>query len=289
MPTPHERFDRATGSSPLRTERAYYDPREIKIQPGWNGRDMTSPETRQWIEALKASIRADGVRESIKVAYDKASGIKTLKHGECRLTACLELVKEGFKPGGERLKVPCERVDGDDAELIIASLTSNNGLPLTQWEAGVEYRKLLRFGVTAQDIAVRIGKPVRYVNEAIALSNVSEDAKGLLATGAATPGAVLHAVSGKDGDSVESLKTRVAERPADPEPPQASLPGVPAKAKKPKPVARPKKPSAKEQIAKKAPSLLKLADAMYRLIMDLQIPRSELKLAAIPYGKARGL
>lgn len=288
--TPGERFDRAEGSSPLRTERAYYDPREIKIQPGWNGRDMTSPESRQWIEALKASIRTDGVRIPIKVRYDKGAGIKTLVAGECRLTACLELVKEGFKPGGELLKVPCERVDGDETELIIENLTSNNSLPLTQWEAGVEYRKLLRFGVSPQDIATRIGKPVRYVNEAIALSNVSLEAKSLLAAGAATPGAVLHAAAGKDGDSVEALKTRVAERPAYPAPKQASLPGTPARTKKkPKPVARPKKPSAKEQIAKKAPSLLELADAMYRLIMDTQIPRSELRLAAEPYGKARGL
>ena len=45
----------------------------------------------------------------------------------------------------------------------------------------------------------------------------------------------------------------------------------------------------KEQIAKKAPSLLELADAMYRLIMDPQVPRSELRMVAEPYGKARGL
>ena len=41
--TPSERFDRAEGSSPLRSDRAYYDPRWIKIELGWNARDLSSP------------------------------------------------------------------------------------------------------------------------------------------------------------------------------------------------------------------------------------------------------
>lgn len=58
-------------------------------------------------------------------------------------------------------------------------------------------------------------------------------------------------------------------------------------------MARPKKPSVKEQIIKSmraepGKSVLELADAMYRLIMDEQ-PWNELELAAKSYGKARGL
>ena len=288
--TPSERFDRAEGSSPLRSDRAYYDPRWIKIEPDWNARVLSSPATLAHIANLKESIKVDGVRESIKVKYDKATGIRTLVSGHCRLTACLELVAEGFKPGGEMLKIPCEQVKGDEVELMIENLTQNAGLPLTQWEAGVEYRKLLRWGCTTADVARRVCKPLRYVTEAIALSTAPLEAKAMLSEGTATPGAVLHAVEGKDGDSVEKLKVKVAEQSKPKESPQTSFPGTPAaKPAKPKPVARPKKPSAKETIAKAAPSLLELADAMYRLIMDPQMPRSELRSAAEPYGKARGL
>ena len=50
--TPSERFDRAEGSSPLRSDRAYYDPRWIKIELGWNARDLSSPAALAHIASL---------------------------------------------------------------------------------------------------------------------------------------------------------------------------------------------------------------------------------------------
>ena len=283
--TPSERFDRAEGSSPLRSDRAYYDPRWIKIEPDWNARDLSSPAALAHIASLEESILADGVREAIKVKYDRATGVRTLVAGHCRLTACLNLIAKGHD-----VKIPCEQVKGDEIELMIENLTQNAGLPLTQWEAGVEYRKLLRWGCTTADVARRVCKPLRYVTEAIALSSVSLEAKALLSTGAATPGAVLHAVEGKDGDSVEKLKAKVAERPKPKESPQTSFPGTSApKAAKPKPVARPKKPSAKETIAKAAPSLLDLADTLARMVVDEDQSIDKVIAAARAYLKARGI
>jgi hypothetical protein len=146
-------------------------------------------------------------------------------------------------------------------------------------------------------IAAHICKTVRYVNEAISLSNVPVEAKEMLREGSVTPGAVLHAVSGKDGDSLPKLKARVAAAPK-PQPkddgylrnvelhgPSFTTTRNPPKYK---PVARPKKPSAAEQTAKSAPSLLELADAMCRLILDRE-PSDEIDLAANAYKKARGL
>ena len=202
--TPSERFDRAEGSSPLRSDRAYYDPRWIKIEPDWNARDLSSPAALAHIAGLEESILADGVREAIKVKYDRATGVRTLVAGHCRLTACLNLIAKGHD-----VKIPCEQVKGDEIELMIENLTQNAGLPLTQWEAGVEYRKLLRWGCTTADVARRVCKPLRYVTEAIALSTAPLEAKAMLSDGTATPGAVLHAVEGKDGDSVEKLKARL--------------------------------------------------------------------------------
>ena len=173
---------------------------------------------------------------------------------------------------------------------MIENLTQNAGLPLTQWEAGVEYRKLLRWGCTTADVARRVCKPLRYVTEAIALSTAPLEAKAMLSDGTATPGAVLHAVEGKDGDSVEKLKAKVAERPKPKESPQTSFPGTPApKAVKPKPVARPKKPSAKETIAKAAPSLLDMADNLARMVVDEDQSIDKVIAAARAYLKARGI
>ena len=41
-----------------------FDPRAIKIKPGLNARDLTTPENREHIEGLKASMRAVGFLQS---------------------------------------------------------------------------------------------------------------------------------------------------------------------------------------------------------------------------------
>lgn len=234
MPTPRERFDRADGSTPYRHETAYYDPREIEIVDGWNPRDMTSPATIEHIATLEESILADGVRIPIRVRYDKKTGVKTLVTGHCRLTACLNL-----RAKGHDVKIPCERIDGDETEFIVENLTSNAGLALTQWECGLEYRKLLKWGHPIVEIAKRVCKPQRYVTEAIELANTPTEAKEMLSAGEVTPGALLHAVKEHGAEEgVKVLKAAVAARPT---PAQSSIPGTA------KPVARPKAQSERER------------------------------------------
>ena len=263
MPTPGERFDRAGGAA-YKPESRALDPRDVVVEPGWNVRDMTSPDTREHIAALKASILARGVDKAISVRYDKVSGITTLVDGQCRLTACRELWDEGHT-----IYVPAIRVTGDEAELTAESLSSNAGRPLTQWEIGAGCKRLVKFGWSIPQIAAHICKTVRYCTDSLALADVPLEAKEMLNEGSVTPGAVLHAVSGKDGDSLPALKERA--KTAD------------------KPVARPKKPSATETTAKAAPNLLELADAMCRAIMDDDVLWEQLQLTATAYQKARGL
>ena len=249
--TPGERFDRAETGQPYKPQSRMYSPLDIVITPSWNVRDMTTTETREHITNLKASILARGVDKPIAVMYDKKTGIKTLVDGQCRLTACRELWQEGNK-----VYIPCVQVEGDEAELTAESLTSNSGHPLTQLEIGMGCKRLLKWGWSVPVIAAHICKPVRFVTEALTLADVPLEAKELINEGKVTPGAVLHAVKEHGQDAaVEVLKEAVAESyrraPAVPEPKQATLPGTPArKVKKPKPVTRPKKKSAKETALK---------------------------------------
>ena len=284
MATPGERFDRMSEGQAYKPASRALDPRTIVVETGWNVRDMTSPDTREHIAALKLSILARGVDKAITVRYDRKTGTTTLVDGQCRLTACRELVDEGHK-----IFVPAICVEGDEAELTAESLTSNTGHPLTQWEIGAGCRRLLKYGWSPATIAQHICKSLRYVNEAIALSNVSLEAKSMLAAGEVTPGAVLHAVKAHGDAATTVLREQVTEayRRA-PEPPQAPLEGIPAK-QKPRPVARPKAPSTAEKATAQNRSALDLADAFYRLYWDTGVDASEVDAAAKEYGKARGL
>jgi len=286
MPLQGERFDRASDGEAYRPESRALDPRTIIIQPGWNVRDVTTTEAKEHIASIKASILArvnedpplPGLIKPIEVRYDRKTGVTALVDGQCRLMACRELWD-----AGEHIYVPCKVLEGNDEQLFAASLSSNGGKPLTQWEIGIGCRKLhVGYGWSVDRIAAHICKPRRYVSEAIALSNVSVDAKAMLAAGEVTPGAVLHAIKDHQGAqqaAASDLKKRVeAKRPA-----QKMLTGK----TKPVPVARPKKPSANALITGRAKTLLDLADAMCRLILDPKISRDELKLAAEAYREAR--
>lgn len=297
--TPGERFDRADGNQPYRPATAARDPRDIVIKPGWNVRDMASPETVEHVKALKASILqriADGlpgVKEAIDVTYDRNTGVRTLVDGQCRLTACNELWKEGHK-----VFVPLLIVEGEsEAELLVQSLTANSGLSLTKWEVGVGCRRLIvgcRW--TSKQVAAHIGKTVAYVNEAVTLAEAPTEVKKMIADRQITePFAVSELKAAKKAGvsaakAVETLKEAVHSRPAETEP-QTNLDGVSPHRDIPKPVARPKKPSARETAIKTVPAnavaLLELADKACALFLDDDAAFPEVRKAALAYQKAR--
>lgn len=273
MPTPGERFDRMTEGEAYKPESRGLDPRKVVIEQGWNVRDMTSKETREHIATLKASILARGVDKAISVKYDRVSGVATLVDGQCRLTACRELWQEGTK-----VYVPSIRVSGDEAELTAESLTSNSGRPLTQWEIGEGCRRLMKFGWTVAKIAAHICKPVRYVNEAIALSGVSVDAKVLMAEGAVSPARVLQEVKEKGDAAVPALKKAVQEaRSATQSAPATAKAGKKATTK---PLARKKAPNPSERF-------VVMADELAQMIVDEKQSWEQVLKAARAYLKAR--
>ena len=283
MATPNSRFGRGDVDKPYRPETTANDPREVRIEPAWNVRDMTSQTTREWIQSIKDSILAFGYdqTEPITVRYDKKTGIKTLVDGECRLTACRELWDEGHE-----IFVPMIRTEGDEATLTLDALAKNAKNPLTQWENGVGYRRLRSYGKSVEEIAARVCKPVRYVTEAIALSNVSLEAKAMLSAGQVTPGAVLHAIKEHGPDAAaEELKAQIEAQPQPSQPAQASIPGT-IKPVKPKPITRPK---AESKTDLKNRTFLELADALCRLVLDPSVELNDLELAAKAYKKARGI
>ena len=267
--TPGVRFGRGEIDKPFRPETTANDPRDIRIDPAWNVRDMNSQETREWIEALKVAILSAGYDQTkpITVKYDRALGVKTLVDGQCRLTACQQLWDEGHE-----IYVPEIRTDGDEADLTALSLSSNAGRPLTQWEIGSGCRRLQSYGWTKERIAAHICKSVRYVSEAVALSNTPIEVKSMLSNGDITPGAALHAVKEHGPDAAaEVLKAEIAAQPSPPPTAQASFPGT-AKPVKPKPLARPKEKSKREKALEQvpvAPPANRPAGELYTLAIDL--------------------
>lgn len=293
------RFGRAEDDKPFRPETSANDPRDIVVRKNWNLRDMNSPEVKEHIETLKASILArvnadpalPGLIKPIEVSYDPATGKHFLEDGLCRLTACRELWNEGHE-----IYVPQVRVKGTEAQLYAQHIAGNGGLPFSQIELADGCRKLaVGYLWTAEMIAAHICKPKRFVTECLALAEVPQEAKQMIAAGEVTAPRVLSEIRKAEKQhvpaetAVASLKKAVAAAPKPAEPKQSRLPGVAAKAPRPKPLTRAKKESAAEKLVKSAAECLALADKLAALVRDNDATWGPCIAAAKAYQAARGI
>lgn len=122
-----------------------------------------------------------------------------------------------------------------------------------------------------------------YVSDAIALSNVSLEAKSMMAAHQVTPARVLQEVKNHGEKAVEVLKEAIAEADPESESTQEAFQGTPASKRTiPKPLARSKASIPSD-------NALKLADALCRLVLDPSVELDELERAARAYKKVRGI
>jgi ParB family chromosome partitioning protein len=159
----------------------YYEvnPREIRIEAGWNKRtDYTGHDE------LKASILANGVQRPILLRRDEQGAV--LIDGERRLRAVLELIKEGNKI--ETVPAIYERRTISQTEAMLLQLVANDGKPFNPSEEGEAYRQLEAWGVAKEEIARRVGRSLTYVKNRLALVDAAAPVKKAVDKGEITIG-----------------------------------------------------------------------------------------------------
>jgi ParB/RepB/Spo0J family partition protein len=187
------------------------DPRIIQIEAGHNPRDYKLPENHAHLDELKGSIKEIGVLQPLMVRYEPSTQQAILVDGECRLRAVLELIKEGV----EIEAVPTIQVSGgNEAERLVTALTANTGKPLSKWESGTAFKRLLGYGWTDEKIATRLGFNARFVREAIELSDATQEVKQMLSERAVTPSLALEAIKRDGSNAGTTLRRKVADAKA---------------------------------------------------------------------------
>jgi ParB/RepB/Spo0J family partition protein len=137
------------------------DPRALVIDPGFNVRNLDSPDAREALDALKASIKVEGVQVALEVRLidDKLIVVS----GHRRHRAVMELIAEG----NDIATVPAvaEPRSINDAERTARLITLNSGEPLSALEKAEVIRRLLNFGWSREKIQARFGyKSVQTIN-----------------------------------------------------------------------------------------------------------------------------
>lgn len=184
------------------------DPRKIAIEADHNPRDYRLPENRDHLTEIKASIKEQGVLVPLLIRWDVDAKQGVLVDGECRLRAVLSLIEEGV----EILTVPAVQVQGNnEADRLLTSLTANTGKPLSKWEIGTAFKRLIGFGWDDEKIAKRTGYTQRFIKESLELSDAPEDVKQLLSEQAVTPSLALQHIRSDGSGAGAKLNEKVAK------------------------------------------------------------------------------
>jgi ParB-like chromosome segregation protein Spo0J len=158
------------------------DPRKIKIQDGYNVRDLTTKEARAELDELKASVKQNGIITPLKVRFDGKD--IWLVEGHRRLMVALELIDEHKQSGGtdglkiETIPIFPEARGTSEVDRDFGLETSNSGMRLKPLElANLIYRLKEVRGVPLPEIANRLGKTLQSVKTTLALRAMPEAAK----------------------------------------------------------------------------------------------------------------
>jgi ParB/RepB/Spo0J family partition protein len=178
------------------------DPRIIQVEDNLNPRNYQLAENRAHLDRLKESIREHGVQNPLWVRWDTVNKLPILVDGECRLKAVLELIAENV----EIVSVPViQKSAANPADRLVLALTANEGKPLNESEVGFAYKRLVNYGWSQEMIAKRVGKSVRYVNDAIELSEAPEEVKAMVSEGTVSKRLAIKTVRSKGEQAVDEL------------------------------------------------------------------------------------
>jgi ParB family chromosome partitioning protein len=155
-----------------KTDMFRVDPRKLRVEPGFNVRNLDAPTAREALDELKASIAAEGVQVPLEIRMI-AEDLFVVS-GHRRLKVTMELIDEGH----EILTVPAipEPRAISEADRMARLITLNQGEPLTPLEKAEVVRRLLGYGWDRSNIARRLGfKTVQTIaNYELLLSAPSE-------------------------------------------------------------------------------------------------------------------
>lgn len=184
------------------------DPRIIVVDDGHNPRNYVLTENRAHLDELKRSIRENGVLVPLLVRFDAARKAAVLVDGECRLRATLELIAEGV----EIDTVPTVQVaGGNEGDRLLLAITANTGKPLSKWELGTAFQKLYNFGWAPEKISTKTGYNVRFVTEAMELSDAPDEVKQMLSSQAVTPSLALAELRANGAAAVQILQAKAVQ------------------------------------------------------------------------------
>lgn len=177
----------------------------LHVEPGFNLR-IEDDEFQAGVEVLAQYILDGGMVPPLEVR-PRAEGGMFIVDGHRRHRAYGLAIERG---------APIEWIEvrlfaGNDADRVARIMTSAEGRPLSPLETSRGYKRLAAFGLTADDIARRVGKTRAHVEQLLLLSNANQDVQNLVAAGGVSAALAVQTVR-KHGEQAGDVLGKELEK-----------------------------------------------------------------------------
>lgn len=179
----------------------------IHVQPGFNPRNLSKPETQAKIQEIKEAYKSGIFVPAILVRLESNEAV-TIVDGECRFTAAgqadAELKAEG-KDGISHLM--CVPFKGDAFECKMMTVSANKGEQLTVLElAGLIADTIAELKIPKSHIAKRSGWSASYIDKLEAISKLPQAIKDMVQADRISIDVALDKFKKHGADAVEVLQ-----------------------------------------------------------------------------------
>lgn len=181
---------------------------DIHVKDGWNCREADDPENQEHIDTLARSIAEIGVKQPLTVYWEDGKAFISDGHSRYFGARRAQTVY-----GADIRSVPVKTEDrySNEADRIFSQIVLNSGKPLTPFEQGKVFKRLLDLGWSEKEIAAKAGKSQTWITQLLSLQAQPEAVKSLVRSGAvsATLASAVAKESHDDGETVEKLTNAV--------------------------------------------------------------------------------
>lgn len=151
-------------------------PEQLKEEPGFNERDYSDPRVIQKIGDLSNAYASGAFVPPLVIRIDALTGDLIIVEGHQRRRGALLAISRG----ATLPYLVCVPFRGNDRDRVMVQLSSQDGLKLTAVGVARNYLKLIRMGMTEEEIAAERNKSPVHIRDMLVLAEASSDVQRMV-------------------------------------------------------------------------------------------------------------
>lgn len=175
---------------------------DLHVREGWNARDVDFNPNDEDDLALAQSIAEVGIKETMTAIWE--DGRAYITNGHRRRAAAL-YARDVLKAEIKSVPVQTEARYSSEAEHVLSQIVRNAGKPLSPFEKGKVFKKLIDLGWSETEIGQKTGITRTRVVQLLEVQSAPEPVKAMVRSGEVSADLAMKTIRAADGDTGKAV------------------------------------------------------------------------------------